>query len=400
VNILWISQTILAGVGGGTIGQTDRVEMPRQVALLGHRVWVVVGAPPGEMLRGSRPVPHDDAIYLPMINRPFLTTLTFQVGLFVVLPFLLLAARPDVIIVDHFSVLAILPWALLGRLGILRPAFILDLRTLPVDVAGWRGWITSRRFDLSVAFAARFMAGLTMITPRMREMLARRLGIPESRIGVWESGVNLEQFSAGRSRRHELSWTGEFIVLYHGSLSPNRGLQMAVAAFTLLRERCPAARLCLLGSGAAEDELRALITQLGLGDRVRLYPPVPYAEVNDYVASADIGIIPLPNIEWWSTSSPLKLLEYLAAGKPVIVSRIAGHVAVVGDCACAWYLPEVLPEAIADGVAHFYARQGALGDLGSLGQALVAQRYTWATQARKLVAYLVAVRGVLPAGQP
>jgi glycosyltransferase involved in cell wall biosynthesis len=110
--------------------------------------------------------------------------------------------------------------------------------------------------------------------------------------------------------------------------------------------------------------------------------------VADYIASADVGIVPLPDIEWWRTSSPLKLMEYLAAGKPVIVSRIAAHTAVLGDCPCACYLDRVSPEAIADGVRYFYGRRSELARLGSFGQQIVIQRYSWAAQARKLVDYL------------
>jgi glycosyltransferase involved in cell wall biosynthesis len=370
------------------IGLTSQVEMPRQIAQLGHKVYLVVGSPPSAILRRSDLIPQARVIYLPMLNHPFLTTLSFQSLLVLLLPFCLLRSAPDAVIVDYFSTFSIIPWVLLRRLGLLRTSFILDLRTLPVDVKGWHGWISNRRFDWSLEFAKQFMDGITMITPKMRDDLSTRFGIPPEGIGVWESGVNVEKFQAARSHRNELGWADKFVVLYHGTLSPNRGLQATVAAFAELRPEYPDVLLCLLGAGAAKAELEALVRQLGLEQVVVIHPPVPYAEIPDHIASADVGIIPLPDIEWWNTSSPLKLMEYLAVGKPVIVSRIAAHTAVLRECECAFYLQYVSPVSIAEGILHFYQRKQDLARWGNMGRDLVRERFSWKRQAERLLDYI------------
>ena len=388
MKILWISQAVQSNEAGGTIGQTDRVEMPGLIARLGHQVKLIVGASPVDLVRGVKALPHSDVVYLPMIKRSLLTTLTFQSALAFILPFQLLRFAPDIVIVDYFSILSIMPWALLRKLGVLRTCFILDLRTLVVDVKGWRGRVSVGRFDLSLRFAHRFMDGITMITPRMRDDLSKRFGIPREQVGVWESGVNIEKFLSAKSRRDALGWTNKFVVLYHGTLSPNRGLQSTIAAIAELRSEYPDLLLCLLGAGPAWKELETLVKESRLEQVVTIHPPVPYAEVPDYIASADVGIIPLPDIEWWSTSSPLKLMEYLAAGKPVIVSRIAAHTAVLQASECAFYLRDVSPQAIKEGICHFHARRQDLTHLGAAGREIVRERFSWERQAEKLVEYV------------
>lgn len=362
--------------------------MPRQIAQLGHNVCVVVGSSLSGILRRSELIPQARVIYLPMLRHPFLTTLSFQVALTLLLPFVVPRIRPDAMIVDYFSVLSVIPWVLMRRLGLLRTSLILDLRTLPVDVKGWHGWISNRRFDWSLAFAKQFMDGITMITPKMRDDLSKRFGIPCERIGVWESGVNVDMFQAACSRRNELGWADKFVVLYHGTLSPNRGLQAVVAAFAELRTEYPDILLCLLGAGAAKTELEALVKQLGLEQVVVIHPPVPYAEIADHIASADVGIIPLPDIEWWNTSSPLKLMEYLAVGKPVIVSRIAAHTAVLRESECAFYLRDVSPVSIMEGILHFYHRRDDFLRWGNTGRDLVRERFSWKRQAERLLDYI------------
>jgi glycosyltransferase involved in cell wall biosynthesis len=388
LRILWVSQVLITSKPEGLIGSATYVEMPEHVAQKGHKVTMVLGAPPREIRRPPRTGAYADFVYLPMINRHFLTTISFQLALVLLLPWLIRRSAPNAIIIDHFSVLAMLPWALLKKSGLFRCPIILDLRTLPVDVTGWRGRITSLRYDASVRFANNWMDGMTMITSRMKKDLAARLGLREDRIGVWESGADMERFRGAEDRRAELGWADKFVVMYHGVLSPNRGLQAAVAAFARIKGDGTDTCLCLLGAGPAEKELVTLIEQLELEDSVRLLPPVPYVEIGRYLASADVGLIPLPAIDWWNTSSPLKLMEYMAAGKPVIVSRIEAHTAVLGDCAGAYFLESVSPDAIAAGIRYFRTRRNELARLGAEGQEIVNRSYTWSAQADKLIQFL------------
>jgi len=381
---------LAASKGERTIGGTDRIEVPNHLKRLGHDVNLVVGESPYDKIRGAKPLPVAGTIYLPMINLPLLTTISYQLSLMLILPFILKRFTPDVVIVDYFSVLSIIPWVLLKRLGLLKSVFILDVRTLPVDTKGWRGWISHQRFNCSLQFANHFMDGITAITYNMRENLAGKFGFSSTQIGVWESGVNIEQFQRASSRRDELGWAGKFVVMYHGTFSPNRGLQDTISAFVLLKKTNVDIKLCLLGAGEAKAELEALTKQLDLEDVIIFLPPVDYVDVADYVVSADIGIVPLPEIDWWTTSSPLKLMEYLAAGKPVVVSNIIAHRSVLGDSPCGYYLQNISAEAIADGILYFYERKNELARLGNLGQEIVQQGYSWEVQANKLSDYLTA----------
>jgi glycosyltransferase involved in cell wall biosynthesis len=390
LRILWISQTYLTSQPGGTIGATSRIEMPRLIAQMGHRVCVVVGTSLSDLLRRTAIVPHSDVVYLPMMNRPIWTTLTFQLALSVLLCGLLLRCAPQVVIVDHFSVPTIAPWVILRKLGLLRTRFVLDVRTLPVETAGRRGQVTQGRFDSAVRFAVRHLDGITVVTPRLRSYLAERFGLDEGQIGVWATGADMARMENARERREELGWAGRFVVIHHGTLSANRGLQATVQAFAQLRADCPEARLCLLGAGPAQAELTALIESLGLADVVWLYPPVRYDQVPDYLASADVGIIPLPDLDWWNTSSPIKLFEYLASGKPVILSRIAAHERVAPAAEYAYYLDDLAPETIAAAIRHHYSRRAELKQLGRQGQELVRTKHSWMAQAQALIDYLSA----------
>lgn len=76
--------------------------------------------------------------------------------------------------------------------------------------------------------------------------------------------------------------------------------------------------------GTSKNQLESLISSEGLADRVKILPPVPYEELLDWTASADIGLI-LHSPDYSlnvRTLLPIKLFEYLMAGLPVLSSEL------------------------------------------------------------------------------
>jgi glycosyltransferase involved in cell wall biosynthesis len=91
-----------------------------------------------------------------------------------------------------------------------------------------------------------------------------------------------------------------------------------VAAADALRTRCPEARFAIVGAGTMEALLRARIDELGLGERVTM---VPFTrDVPAIMNALDVLVHPALGTE----AAPLVIWEALAAGRPVIASRLDG----------------------------------------------------------------------------
>ncbi len=236
------------------------------------------------------------------------------------------SSKADVIMLGH-SAAHLVPIALLGFLFRSHPVFTLDIRTVPVDVKeGFRGRLDVMRYKLAIKMADRFCDGLTVITPMLGETIMPMLRRLRPRIGVWTSGVNLEHFERkGPSMKGRLGLLGRKVLLYHGILSPNRGLQNAIQAMAELRNTLPELVFLIVGDGAGKRELVELASQLGLNDRVIFAGRVPYEQIPAYIRAADVAILPFPNITWWDVSSPLKLMEYLAIGVKIVATDIHAH---------------------------------------------------------------------------
>ena len=111
------------------------------------------------------------------------------------------------------------------------------------------------------------------------------------------------------------------LMLSIGRLERYKGHHRAIAALPVLMRTRPRARLEILGSGPAEDELRVLAERLGVADRVRLrsLPPEDRAAMGAAVSRAGVVVL-LSDYE----AHPVAVMEALTVGRPVVVSRTSG----------------------------------------------------------------------------
>lgn len=142
------------------------------------------------------------------------------------------------------------------------------------------------------------------------------------------------------------------LVLYVGLLEPHKGPQTLLKAFLLSRNEHDF-RLCLVGDGTLRQTLALEAKDAGVADRVSVPGPVSRDELHSLRRGALVQVIPS---EWYE-NSPLTALEALAAGIPLVGSRIGG-------------LPEILtPDSGASAFAPGDAR-----DLANILRSLSEKR--------------------------
>ena len=175
-------------------------------------------------------------------------------------------------------------------------------------------------------------------------------------IGYFQTGVNFRMFDPVKSNslRTSLGLKGRFIVFYHGVLSPNRGLQNSVKAIHFCKQKIPNILFMIVGTGSAEKELVNITKELDLEENVLFTGGVPFNEIPNYITTADVGIIPLPGIDWWNVSSPIKLKEYLAMQLPVIATDITAHRLVIKKTGGATLIENNEPKNIAEAILAFH----------------------------------------------
>ena len=140
-------------------------------------------------------------------------------------------------------------------------------------------------------------------------------------------------------------------------------------------------RLILVGDGTARGELDRFAAQSG--GRIRVMPPIAHDEVPGVLAEAHIGVLPFPDEEKFRVSSPIKLFEYMAAGLPILATRIVCHTDVVGDSECVFWAEQAGVAGLLTAIRQAWQSRDLLSTMGARA-VVAAQAWSWHASAQKL----------------
>lgn len=228
---------------------------------------------------------------------------------------------------------------------------IMDVRSGPVH--RWKLVRLLEHAELKIAFAFLRSDGLTFLNERTKaSLVANSLEIP---IGTWGSGVDLDLFRPSKSgqdmaRRH-LSLGDAEVVMYHGSITEDRGVLQLIRAMETLDKQGAGAKLMLLGWGPELSRIRKKFGHLIESQVLLIKKAVTYEKVPAVIEASNLGALPLPRRAKWETQMPLKLLEYLAMGKMVVATDMKAH---RGFGEGVILLPDNSPETLAAGLERVF----------------------------------------------
>ena len=112
-----------------------------------------------------------------------------------------------------------------------------------------------------------------------------------------------------------------FIMVYPGSLNWHQGLDIAINALSLIKDRFPRTQFHIYGEGPAKKLLIKQVERLNLKNRIFFHDEIPILDVPEIMADADLGVIPKRNDKFGGEAFSTKSLELMSVGTPIIVSR-------------------------------------------------------------------------------
>lgn len=264
-----------------------------------------------------------------------------------------------------------------------RKPLIFDAHELPLvqaHVMRWRLLHAAATRALSVL--VRGCAGVITVSPPIVREIQRRYGGP--RAVVVRNMPSYHPPSASDHLRRLLDIGLETrIALYQGDIDVQRGLDLLVRA---ARHLGPNVVIALMGRMRDGGRIQDLIQELGVDERVRLVPAVPYAELLSWTASADMGLVIFPADSSLSIQMclPNKLFEYLMAGLPVLASPLEAVEDVLATHGVGGIVtPE--PEAIAQAIREMLADPASLARMRENAFAAARRDLNWETERRALV---------------
>lgn len=183
-----------------------------------------------------------------------------------------------------------------------------------------------------------------------RELLLAH-GTRADRVKLINMGV-ADQFaeSAKYVRPFEDASCSVVTLIYTGSICRERGRDVMLEGLALANRVKTVARLILVGADPVEAaHCKQRAHELGIAAALEVIPRVSGGEIPSLIARADAGVCLMEDRVYWRVNPPTKLFEYLAAGIPVLASRIESHTPYLRDGETGIFF-DYSPEGFAAGI--------------------------------------------------
>ncbi len=212
-------------------------------------------------------------------------------------------------------------------------------------------------------------------------------GVDPARVSVLPNGVNIDRFAMSRDdTRTRLGLDGRAVVGFAGTLKAWHGTETLVRAIALLagqRGHEQAPRLLVVGDGPERERLERLVEQEGIGALVVFTGGVPHDAMPAMLAAMDVAVAPydaLPSFYF----SPLKLFEYLAAGRAIVAAQIGQIDDVITEGETGLLYPPGDVAALANRLATLVDDPDRARGLGRAARRIAGQQHGWERNARAI----------------
>jgi len=217
--------------------------------------------------------------------------------------------------------------------------------------------------------------------------LVRTYGAVPERVFVVPPGVDLSVFQPvdRDEARRKIGYGPGRLLLFVGRLERLKGVEVAIRALALLRDRNhDDVRLLILGEDSKDgdegekDRLKAVAADIGVRDRVDFLGSVAHHELPYFYSAADVCVMPS-----YSESFGLVGLEAQASGRPVVGSDVSGLRSVIRDQVSGYLIAGHDPAEYAERIGRLLEDPELAQQMGRRGR-LLAQRYSWTRTADRL----------------
>jgi len=384
MKILYMSSEDMRKEGAG---KTHFIEVAQNLVKLGNELLI--------LLPGYQPYDRKNyglnVCYVPTFRKSILSYLLYEIVSLFYLIFYILKWRPNVIYLRQ-GLFEVFPPVLARLFGV---PYIIEKNGIMEDEFRSRGFskIVIKLLRLAEEINFRLSDKIICVTEGIKREIVRRYRINKGKLVVIPNGANIELFrplDKHECRRKLGLEENAFYVGFVGSFAPWQGLDILIEAAKQVKEQgyCQI-KYILVGSGERESILRESVQEYDLEQEILFSGRVAYEQVVYYINACDIAIAPFTKERNSIIGvSPLKVYEYLACGRPVIVSRVGWVKEVIEEGKCGYLFEPGDAEELAKRIIQSYQERDALQEMGLRGRKLVESKYAWRATAERIVEVL------------
>ena len=235
---------------------------------------------------------------------------------------------------------------------------ILDIHdSVPETYSGKFGKMSKalyRLLCLEESLCCGFANKLICVNDIQKEKLLTR-GIPPAKISVLFNVPDHKIFKYENKKRDNHKRT--FDIVFHGTIDKILGIDLAIEAVSRLVRDIPGIRLHIVGRGRNLEEFEKLAEKLSVKDRIHFSnKSYPVESLPDLLQNMDLGIIPNKRNIATELMLPVKMLEYVAIGIPVVSARLKTIEHYFSDKMVTYFEPENV-ESMANAILELYRNE-------------------------------------------
>lgn len=175
-------------------------------------------------------------------------------------------------------------------------------------------------------------------------------------------------------------------IVYLGDTSFRRGTDTAIKSLSILKKTIPNIKLILVGDSSVDDQLKQLADNLEVANHISFEGWQDVSLFPSYVEASSMCISPLKRNKHHDTTFANKLFQYMAMGKPVVVSDSTTQANVVKSEDCGLVFEADNEIDLANKILKLYQSKELAHKLGSNGQLAVSERWNWDETSKDLIA--------------
>lgn len=237
----------------------------------------------------------------------------------------------------------------------------------------------------------RRVRGVVVITEQLKKLYEEEFKLDPRKVVVASDGVDLDMFKEKEKihARRTLKFSAQSVlVVYTGNLYEWKGVYTLVEAMAFLKTRAQ----CVVVGGDSHDgayeKLAAFAQGKGIHNLI-MTGHVPPPHIPDYLACADVLVLPNSGRTKLSAAytSPLKLFEYMASGRPIVASEVPALQEVLDRTTAVWFKPDDAKD-LARAVDRLLSNPDIADCLAQRAKQRV-RAYTWEKRAQKIREFLL-----------
>jgi len=221
----------------------------------------------------------------------------------------------------------------------------------------FRGFPTKQVISFFESWTPKHVDGITVVSKAL-EKLAKNYC---DKVLYLPHLADVKKFGprvSGNEIRKRYGWGKKKVLLFTGGFGKYSDAPICIKAMVHVAKE-EDAFLAIFGRGETKQQIEKMITDLGLEGRVKTYEPIPYEEMPKLLAAADVLLSPF-NKDWANNHYrlPVKIFEYMAAGKPIVAQDVGDARLILGNAA---YITKTNEEDFARGIAKALHGERGIG---------------------------------------